>query len=133
MQELIGKPMTWRTDMYGDIAVHVAKLSPNELVANLTIDGGPDATPCQRFPELADGIGFATRGQLVQRSTRPRRTRATELPTLPTPEQVHNVSAAEAAAMVKSARKPRATRMPRSQSADLMAQLRAEGKTEVTF
>jgi len=76
MQELIGKPMLWRTATYGDIAVHVAKLSPNGVVANLTIDGGPGATPCQRFPELADGIGFAIVGQLHKRPTAPRSRKA---------------------------------------------------------
>jgi len=73
MQELIGKPMLWRTATYGDIAVHVTKLSPNEMVANLTIDGGLGATPCQRFPELSDGIGFATIAQLVKRPSRSRK------------------------------------------------------------
>lgn len=66
-ETMIGKPFTWRTNLYGDIAVHVEKFSPNGAVANLTIDGGPDATPCQRYPELADGIGFAVEGGLLKR------------------------------------------------------------------
>lgn len=65
--EMVGRPFTWRTAVYGDIAVHVEKFSPNGAVANLTIDGGEAATPAQRFPELADGIGFAVQGQLIRR------------------------------------------------------------------
>ena len=65
--KLIGRPMLWQTEVYGSIAVHVTKISPNGRVAVLTIDGGEGSTPAQRFPELADGIGFAILGDLSQR------------------------------------------------------------------
>lgn len=64
---LVGKPMLWKTQNYGTIAVHVTGLSPNGQVLNLTIDGGEASTPAQRFPELSDGIAFATVGQLSKR------------------------------------------------------------------
>jgi hypothetical protein len=96
--ELVGKPFTWRTQAYGDVAVHVKLFSPNGGVALVSIDGGEAATPCQRFPELSDGTGFAVEGQLFKRVSR--RTK----PTLPAPNQVRNVSAKEAAAMVIPAR-----------------------------
>lgn len=69
-EAMIGKPFTWRTSAYGDVAVHVKLFSPNRSVAVVTIDGGPDATPCNRFPELSDGTGFAVKGQLFKRVSR---------------------------------------------------------------
>jgi hypothetical protein len=68
--KLIGKPMIWRTTVYGEVAVHVQKISPNGRVAVLTIDGGEASTPAQRFPELSDGIGFAILGDLSKRPAR---------------------------------------------------------------
>jgi hypothetical protein len=71
---MAGKPFIWRTALYGDVAVHVSKFSPNGAVANLTIDGGEASTPAQRFPVLSDGIGFAVQGQLFKRpATRARK------------------------------------------------------------
>jgi len=69
---MLGKPFMWQTVNYDTVAVHVVGISPNGLVASLTIDGGEDATPSQRHAELSDGTGFAVIGQLVKRpSTRP--------------------------------------------------------------
>lgn len=67
MSALIGKPMLWKTENYGSVAVHIAGISPNGMVATVTIVGGEASTPAQRFPELSDGIGFATFGQLSKR------------------------------------------------------------------
>lgn len=66
----IGKPYIWRTLNYGDVAVHVAKFSPNGAVAVLSIDGGSDSTPANTFPELSDGIGYACLSALVKRPRR---------------------------------------------------------------
>jgi len=66
----IGKPYLWKSLSYGNVAVHFTGLSPNGKVANFTIDGGEASTPAQRFPELSDGIYFATAGQLVRRPSR---------------------------------------------------------------
>ena len=63
----IGAPMMWHSLNYGTVAVHVVGISPNGAVAQLSIDGGEAATPAQRFPELADGIGFAILGDLRKR------------------------------------------------------------------
>lgn len=71
--EIKGRPFTWRTAVYGDIAVHVDKFSPNGAVAVVTIDGGEDSTPANRFPELSDGIGFAVEDTLFKRPTRARK------------------------------------------------------------
>lgn len=64
----VGSPVTWRTTVYGDVAVHIDGFSPNGQVAILRIVGGEDSTPANRFPELSDGIGFATAEQLVKRT-----------------------------------------------------------------
>ena len=72
----IGAPMMWHSLNYGTVAVHVVGISPNGGVAQLSIDGGEAATPAQRFPELADGIGFAILGDLRKRpATRARKPR----------------------------------------------------------
>lgn len=71
---LIGKPMLWKTQNYGTVAVHIAGINPNGRVAQLTIDGGEASTPAQRYPELADGIGYSILGNL---SKRPRKVRNT--------------------------------------------------------
>lgn len=75
----IGKPYIWQTGLYGKIAVHLAKFSPNGKVAVLSIDGGSDATPARSFPELSDGVAFAViaRGEIIKRVRRTRTAKAT--------------------------------------------------------
>ena len=107
----IGKPYLWKSLSYGNVAVHFTGFSPNGDVANFTIDGGEASTPAQRFPELSDGVYFAPIGNLSKRPARRKAAAGTRtLPTLPTAEEVRNVSAKEAVAMVKPARKARIIR-----------------------
>jgi hypothetical protein len=64
---MIGRPFNWTTEAYGTIAVHVVGQSPNGAVALVTLDGGADSTPANRFPEMADGEYFAMPSALHKR------------------------------------------------------------------
>lgn len=122
----VGKPYLWTTELYGKVAVHFLGYNPNGAVARLSIDGGADSTPANKYPALSDGIGYsvverceiekrptvrAPRGPRKNSDPVPAGTRKPKLPVLPTAEQVHDMSAEEAtklaASMNKPARKPR--------------------------
>lgn len=76
MIAVIGKPYLWKTLRYGDVAVHVAGISPNGMVAMVTIDGGEASKQAQHFPELSDGVGHAVIEMLHKRPAAPRKPRA---------------------------------------------------------
>lgn len=131
MEILKGKPYLWKSDVYGNIAVHVETFSPNGKVAVITIDGGEAATPAQRFPELSDGRYFTVLSDLHKRpSTRAPRKAPAGKNILPTAEQVRNLSSKEAVELTASLNKP--ARKPRGR-AGVIRQQAAQGKDEVTF
>lgn len=67
-----GKPYLWRTLNYGDIAVHLVSVNETNGVLKISIDGGADASPAQRYPELADGETFTLANKLFRREPRVR-------------------------------------------------------------
>lgn len=134
---IIGKPFMWETAVYGRIAVHIDGLSPNGRVARVTIDGGADSTPANRFPELSDGIGHATESQLklrkvrvpVRRSGRVAPREATALP-----KATQDMTMLELRRHAKDIGMSTATKLTRK--SELLAAIQAfsiEKKEEVTF
>lgn len=79
---VVGKPYLWKSNVYGDVAVHITGFSPNENIALISIDGGEASTQAQRFPELSDGKYFVVlnSNRLVKRPTRSRTTKQTATP-----------------------------------------------------
>lgn len=69
-----GKPYLWRTLNYGDIAVHLVSVNETNGVLKISIDGGADTSPAQRYPELADGETFTLANKLFRREPRVRNT-----------------------------------------------------------
>lgn len=152
-EAMIGKPFTWRTPLYGDIAVHVKGISPNGAVAVLTIDGGEDATPAHRFPELSDGIGYAViaSGDLhkrpasrslkreiesmratVQNNIRevPGTGKVAVVTATPPPVDLDSMSAMD---VRKYARQHYSSIAKLTKKADIIAAIRAQESKEVTF
>lgn len=56
----VGKPYLWKSEVYGDTAVHITGFSPNEQVAIISIDGGEASKQAQHHAELSDGIYFVS-------------------------------------------------------------------------
>lgn len=66
-----GMPALWKSDIYGDVAVHVASMYNG--VIQVTIDGGESARQVIDHPELLDGW-FVVPERLHKRASRRRTT-----------------------------------------------------------
>ncbi len=67
----VGSPYLWKSDIYGDTAVHVESVYNG--VAMVTVDGGPSARQVREHPELIDTWPVITE-RLVKRPSKPRKT-----------------------------------------------------------
>jgi hypothetical protein len=50
-----GKPYLWKSDIYGNVAVHIASVNDATGIIRITVDGGESARVVIDHPELKDG------------------------------------------------------------------------------
>lgn len=137
-----GKPYLWKSNIYGNVAVHIESVNDTNGVVKVTVDGGTSARQVIDHPELAEGW-FVLPARLHKRVSVTRKTGVgkVEIPAeitntirevpgvgkvavitndppkltrLPSAEQVRNLSAKEAATLAAAMNEPlKNTRKPR--------------------
>jgi hypothetical protein len=83
----VGSPYLWKSDIYGDTAVHVESVYNG--VAMVTVDGGAASRQVREHPELAEAWPVITE-RLHKRPSKPRKTDALRKAFETMPETVKN-------------------------------------------